>query len=601
MRIPSDNPTTTHTARSGALQALGLRPGQTFTAQVISHTPEGLTNLQVGSQSLSLALPSKAQIGVFLQFEFQSGGAKPQITLLGETNNIKQDQISQKTTPAPQTAQQQTISKPTAAPPNPSAQPNQSNNSTPQQSQSASQTNTQPISASPPQATTKNPTPNQIPNSNPNSNTSEPPKISVPIPPATKTALKLYPSQFVSATVTGANSSGQTILHIGQQQFLANIPNKPSIGVNLTFQVQINGENTRLILSNPISSTPAQSSTKAQNTPNASNLTGSNPSPNQNAIPSQNPVAKAISQAIPANIAKQDSMALLFTNLMNITKEIPNLPPNVVKAAQQLQNAKINFDNSPPSAQNIQTAIKQSGVFMEAILATAAQAPNNVNTQNPISLTTTKADLKILLLLFRNSLTKWLGEQSGTIKPDINRPNPPIKGAVPRSNAPTQQTSTSGQSTQNIGQTLLSQTDAALSRLRLFQMTSLPEANARTMGLSSQETNLEIPFVYNGETNLIRFQISRDASEKNQQKDDGWQLRFSMNLKDIGEVGADVAFRFKKINATIWAAQKDTANSLEKMLPLLNNSLLEKNLELGSIHIRHGAPKPPPNSYGIKS
>ena len=64
MRIPSDTPANVHATRSGVLKALGLRPGQTFSAQVISHTPDGLTQLQVGSKQISLALPSKPQLGI---------------------------------------------------------------------------------------------------------------------------------------------------------------------------------------------------------------------------------------------------------------------------------------------------------------------------------------------------------------------------------------------------------------------------------------------------------------------------------------------------------------------------------------------------------
>ncbi len=595
MKIPSDSPTTIHTARSGALQALGLRPGQTFTAQVISHTPEGLTNLQVGNQQLSLALPSKAQLGILLKFEFQSSGAKPQITLLGEIPTTKpaappSAELAIKTTNI-QTPNQKPTQHQTYQNPNPRQNPNIQTSTPTIPTQTTSSSNS-------PQTTTT-PLPAQTTNTQSN--------ISIPIPPATKAALKLYPSQTISATVIASKSDGQTLLQIGQQQFSVNIPNNPSNGTKFQFQLQNFGDQTRLVMTNPPTTNPTQATAKPTNISNI-NITNSKPTPQlqtQNTAqnntttqtaPIQNPIAQAISQAIPTNIAMQDSITALFTNIANLTKEMPNLPPTIIKSAKQLQSAQLNFDSKMPTAQNLQTAIKQSGVFMEAVMSNIAQNPNAQN--SAILTSTTQSDLKLLLLLFRGTLKKWLGDQSNPQKPNTSRPNPPTKGAIPRSNAPPTQAQTTGQSTQQLGQTLLSQTEAALSRLRLFQMTSLPEASARSQALSSQETNLELPFIYNGETNLIRFQLSKDANNNDLQGDNSWQIRFSTYLEEIGEVGADVAFRYKKINATIWADKEETANSLEKTLPLLNEALTNKGLELGSIHIRHGAPKPTANKYG---
>ena len=597
MKIPSDSPTTIHTARSGALQALGLRPGQTFTAQVISHTPEGLTNLQVGNQQLSLALPSKAQLGILLKFEFQSGGAKPQIALLGEIPTPK----SAAPPPAPLSAEITIKTTNIQTPTQNTTQQQPYQNSNPQTS---IPTQTQTTSSSNTTQTTTTPPPAQAINSQSN--------ISIPIPPATKAALKLYPSQTISATVIATKPEGQSLIQVGQQQFSVNIPNSPSKGTKFQFQLQTLGEQTRLVMTNPPTTNPTLS--------NITNTSITNPKPTpQTTIqdiskstqqsqvitptqtaPIQNPIAQAISQAIPTNIAKQDSIAALFANIANLTKEMPNLPPAITKSIKQLQTAQLNFDDKMPTAQNLQAAIRQSGVFMESIMANAAQNPSAQNSAALVN--TTQSDLKLLLLLFRSTLTKWLGDQSKPQKPDINRPNPPIRGAIPRSNAPPShsqtQPQTAGQSAQNIGNSLLSQSDAALSRLRLFQITSLPEAGARAQALSSQETNLELPFIYNGETNIIRFQLSKDANDNEQQGDNGWQIRFSTYLKEIGEVGADVAFRHRKINATIWADKEETANSLEKTLPLLNQALTNKGLELGSIHIRHGAPKPPVSKYG---
>ena len=577
-----------HTTRSGALQSLGLRPGQTFTAQVLSHTPDGSTQLQVGKHQLSLVLPSKAQIGTLLEFLFQSGGTKPQITLLGETTSPKPTQTQQ-----------------TPKQPNPIQPP----------------TTKTPI---PP------PTQSQI---SPQQNLSTQPQPSITLPPTTRAALHLYPSQTITANVIGTNPNGQTILQIGQQQFPATLPNNPNIGSNLQFQVQITGDQARLILSQqPTTTPPNQSTDKSLNQPQvAPPATKTNAAIPAQAVINQTAISQAISLAIPSSIARQDSIIALFANLTGLTKkQMQNLPPEVKKLAEQIQNTKLNFNAKPPTGESLKQTIKQSGIFMEATLVKPTQTPN---TQTPISQITTspkqtnqpptpqnqtpaptqsanpttqtptalsnlaQSDLKALLLLFKASLTKLTGEQTTHTKPEANRPPIPIKGTIPRTHNFNPKSTSQNQNQQNLTQTLLHQTEAALSRLRLFQITSLPEAKAQNQTSAAQELNLEIPFGLNGETGLIRFQISRDDTKNLRQGDNGWQLQFAINLSNLGEVGAAVSFRYSRVNSTIWAKEEKTAITLKKMLPELTNSLAAIGLETGSINIRHGAPKPQQTPY----
>ena len=584
-----------HTTRSGALQSLGLRPGQTFTAQVLSHTPDGATQLQVGKHQFSLVLPSKVQIGTLLEFLFQSGSAKPQITLLGETTNQKPTQNQQQTNPT-----QQPTTKPTTPPP-PQSQPSPQQNSNPQ------------------------------------------PQTSITLPPATKAALHLYPSQTITATVAGTNPSGQTILQIGQQQFPATLPNNPNIGSNLQFQVQITGDQTRLTLSHqPVATPPNQSADKSLNqsqiaAQSAPPTTKTNTTIPPQAAINQTAISQAISLAIPSSIARQDSIVALFANLTGLTKkQTQNLPPEIKKLAEKIQNTKLDFDAKLPTGESLKQAIKRSGIFMEATLAKPTKIPTsqtpipqattkNTNpiaqtqtpttqnkttksptqaaTQNPVTQTPTtlsnlaQSDLKALLLLFKSSLTKLTGEQTTPAKPQENRPPIPIKGTIPRTHNFNPKPVSQNQSQQNLTQTLLTQTEAALSRLRLFQITSLPEARSQSQANAAQELNLEIPFGLNGETGLIKFQISRDDTKALRQGDNGWQLQFAMNLSNLGEVGAAVSFRYNRVNSTIWAKQEETAITLKKMLPELNNSLAAIGLETGSINIRHGAPKPQQTPY----
>ncbi len=583
LKIVSDSSANINSTRSGVLRALGLRPGQSFTAQVISNSPDGLTQLKVGSQQISLNLPSKPQLGVMLKFLFQSGGEKPQITLMSEgASNSKASQPSQSTQPSQ---------------PNQTTQNQVTQNSATKITISTQQANTQqapnPQNPNPPNSAQQNQTPQS-----PQAQTST--ITSVPLPPATQAKLQLLAGQTVSAKVSGTATNGQTNFTIGATQFSAPIANNPPIGTVLQFLVKSENGQARLVLNVPNIKLAQQAQAKptTQNPYNnqvIQNITTSsttqNPQQNQTIPPPiANPIAQAISSTIPLALAQQNSMAALFANLMGLQKQNIELEPSVKKAVQQLLDGQLKLDGKALNGNTIKQAITRSGNFLESALSGKTQSLLTSPSSSPAQqISLAQSDMKALLLSLRSSLLKWLGEQPASQKPLENQMPPPRKGVLPRASPPNSQRLPEGLDPKNIGAALLRQTDSALSRLRLFQISSLPDQAARSA--ISNEINLELLFSLGNESNIIRFQIEKDGGNKNENGEQNWNLRFAMNLQSLGEVGANISFRLGKVGAMIWAQEEETAKQLNDMLPELTSSLEARGLETNFIRVRHGAPE----------
>ena len=82
MSIPSQLPDMTLATRPGGLQALALRPLQTITAVVLGQGSDGVTQVQVGRQTLGLTLPAPVPPGTTLTLQAQGSGAEQRLVLL---------------------------------------------------------------------------------------------------------------------------------------------------------------------------------------------------------------------------------------------------------------------------------------------------------------------------------------------------------------------------------------------------------------------------------------------------------------------------------------------------------------------------------------
>ena len=281
--------------------------------------------------------------------------------------------------------------------------------------------------------------------------------------------------------------------------------------------------------------------------------------------------------------ARQDSVLPLLANLASLSGRMAELPRPVAEAALRLLGARIGLDRGAPDAETLKQAVLRSGIFLEALSRPGAtQAPQ-------------PGDAKAALMALRHALEAWLGPELAPVAPVTRRPPPPTRGAQPRGLAGDLPTLPEATSAREAGRTLQGQAEAALSRLRLLQLSSLPQDAARAaLGpAGAAEWNLELPMLLGHELALMGLQIQRDGGRgRGDKRERGWRLAFSLNFSALGEVGAQVALYGRSTSVTIWAEEAETAAALEQMLPELAPALIAKGLSVGSVRVRRGRPVP---------
>jgi hypothetical protein len=263
-----------------------------------------------------------------------------------------------------------------------------------------------------------------------------------------------------------------------------------------------------------------------------------------------------------------------------VSASTPTLPRPIIEVALKLLANRITLDRTPPDGKAIAAAVQRSGVLLDPAL----RQPS--------------ADSRSALLALRSGLLQFLGTDPASPVTAAHRAPPPIKGEPPRAPAPQLAPPPAGEEPRETARALLGQTEATLSRLKLLQSASLPEPRADAPA-PRNELRVEIPLQLGSETGILQMLVDRDGRHKRTpERQRGWRMRFAMNLSATGEVGADIALLGRSASIALWAADPDTAASLEEMLPELAPAIARHGLELTSLRVRHGVPKPARHAPG---
>lgn len=459
-------------------------------------------------------------------------------------------------------------------------------------------------------------------------------------------ALALVPGQTVEARVLHQNSNGATQVQIGKQTVTLNLTQSMAIGSMLTLAVQQADGQMRLALvtsrppagqqmaqpattvqisqgqglpnasvqppaygpaatSGPASTAalaaaPALASVAgvpvpAASAPPAAGGTGQTPvngpapvasgtmgrpaqGPYVTAMPtppSSGPVAAqpALTQMVQQALPVQNSLASV-TGLLTAFVAQANLPEPVLKAARQVLDNQLTL-GSKVDALALKSAVGTSGLFQEAALAGGKPAA-------------AAGDTKSGLLALRQGLTQWLGEQAQISQ--VARVPPPLRGMVPRAPLAEPALPDLPLDIEEAGRLVLERTEGALARLRLHQNASLPDAAHR----HEAQWNLDLPVAVAGYQTLLHLQIHRDGhADSAEPQDRSWQVRFAINLPDLGEVGAQVSLRGTLTGILLWAERPEIVSSLMEHVEVLRAELVEAGLTPGAIVVRPGPPADP--------
>lgn len=255
-------------------------------------------------------------------------------------------------------------------------------------------------------------------------------------------------------------------------------------------------------------------------------------------------------------------------------------PPHpVAEAATRLLAMRLPLEGSAPTAAAIREAVVRSGVFLEPPSRSGAPA---------------QPDTRSALLQLRAGLLALLeGGEIAPVAPVSRRPPPPMRHAQPRGLRGEAPSLPDAASPREAARTLLHQTDGALSRLKLTQLASQPPEGARAAALPATDFIVELPMLLGQELSLAQLQVQRDAEGKGRRRGErGWRVRFAVSFSVIGEVGAQISLLGSTANVALWAAEEQTAQALEAMLPELKPALEAKGLTVGALGIRRGVPQP---------
>lgn len=537
------------------LAAPGSKQGQVLQATVVGSGESGATKVSISNQLLSLVLPGKPLPGSLVQLLVQGTGPNAQITVLPQST-------------VPQSAGAQAASAQGTVPQGTSAQ-------------SATQ-------ALPQTLATQNrhsPLPAQIQGGQTQSGTP------LARPPSGVEALGPKQGQVLQARVVAGGEGGATRVSVNNQILNLVLPGKPQPGSFVQLQIQGSGPNARItVLPQSLASAPQGGTAEGKVVQGAIAPGAGAQGTGVPAVPIQNPAQLALTQIAQSAVGRQDSLGSLIANLANLGGNASSLPQPVAQAAIQLLAGRLSLDGRPLDGQGLRTALARSGIFLENALGKGS---------TPGSL---QGDLKAALLGLRNALASWLGDDAPELSRPDNRPPPPAKGDIPRSYAGRPQSVANAMLPRELGKILQGQAESALARMRLAQIASLPletAAGRTTQASAATDLTLEIPLTLGSETSMAQFRLSRDGKEGDSDQERGWQLQFSMAFGAIGEVGAQVTLRSRRVGVNIWTEREEIAEVLQAALPDLGEAMEAHGLNPGSIRVRHGVPASQPKAPGI--
>ncbi len=380
-----------------------------------------------------------------------------------------------------------------------------------------------------------------------------PVKVGAHISPTQPAVRNLWAAgTLLRATVVDAATAGRVQLQVGQHALEARTGLNLQAGQTLNLKVSHAGELTVL---------QARADTPA--TASAGNITRSQ-------------IEGALRQALP----RQQSMTGLLANLQQVVSASGDLDASTVAAARA-------FLNQLPGLKQLRAAggmaelIARSGITHEAS-GKAPQAGGGT-------------DLKGALLRLIGQLVSATPSQA---RPTPT-PLPPSAQGTPAPMAetlpPLREGAVQGQprATPNLnlqadpGGQLLRQAEAALARVQLSQLASLPvDDSARQVWMFELALRGDQP----GPA-LIQFRVEKEAAGtagSDEQDDERWSVSIGLDLDTLGPVEARISVLGERVSASLRAQEASTSALINERLSVLRQAMSDRGLEVDCVSCRQG-------------
>ncbi len=178
---------------------------------------------------------------------------------------------------------------------------------------------------------------------------------------------------------------------------------------------------------------------------------------------------------------------------------------------------------------------------------------------------------------------------SGALAPP---PPPPLPGAVPAAQPAVQSTLDFAAGPGQWRLDLLQQTEAALARIHLNQLASLPrEGDHRLM-----EWLFDLPVRRAEEIDLwsVRLRRENEPQQHSEAPASGWSLQLAFDLPGLGPMQAQINLRGERVSTHFRTTRPETLPLVREHLHELRSSLLAAGLQIGEIDCRPGRLDPGP-------
>jgi hypothetical protein len=143
-------------------------------------------------------------------------------------------------------------------------------------------------------------------------------------------------------------------------------------------------------------------------------------------------------------------------------------------------------------------------------------------------------------------------------------------------------------------QTLLDKTEAALDRLKLAQVASLPTSVEvpRADAPSPLHWHAEIPLAMGRDTPVLALEVERDDHPPAGSEEGGriWRLRFAVDIEPLGPIHALLTLQNHQVGVSLWAERETTSRTLRGRAEDLREALAQEAFDATHIDIATGAP-----------
>ncbi len=349
----------------------------------------------------------------------------------------------------------------------------------------------------------------------------------------------LRTGQILQAIAMSANDNGRVRLRIGTSDVLAQTRLRTTVGQKLSLIVVKAGTLPELSLLQETSRADLQALAL------------------KSALPRQLPLDRildnlnrASNQPVVAQSAQlQDAIRRLFAGLP---------APNEVKSGQHLSRI-----------------FRETGLLMESHLLRG-----NI----------TSGDLKANLLRLLTQLHTILNLPAGqTPARDTGLPGSPLPRSLPEVHQ-----SSPDQLQRSLLRELAVQTEGALARIQLNQLTSLPAGERE-----AQLWQFDLPLRQDDRMDVFRIRITKEEPCDTASDTPGWSLSIRFDLRPLGTIEVRLALAGTAVSTHFWAERDDTRARIEQQLPQLERAFARSGLSAARFTVHQGMPpEPPPVTRG---